>query len=193
MSDVFKELPRLTKLVLDLNNPVDIMNDGFTLAELYIRAEDMEPLLNQTKLKELRLLRLRDSLQFIAWQTVFLNEAEGGMRILELQMHQAPIVRRDDWRKAVDVHNLTVAHAGLLEKEYKSVKHLHMLGDKANSLAEDSTARVIFTGRSATENTLTTSAFGERGSFLTCRIQSHFLCCMSPITPDRCDHANQLR
>jgi uncharacterized protein (UPF0128 family) len=122
MASVFNELPtKLTKLVLDLGNPIRIVDNRATLSKLHIRADDMKPLLKQTYLQELRLLRLRDSLQFVAWKTVFLNKAKGGMRILELEMDAVPIVRRDYWHRANDVHGLTVAHAGLLEKEYKWV------------------------------------------------------------------------
>lgn len=120
MASVFNELPtNLTKLVLDLGNHVHVVDDGITLSELHIRADDMKPLLKQTRLLELRLLRLRDSLQFIAWKTVFLSQVPGGMRILELQMDAEPIVRRNQWHKANDVRGLTVAHGGLLEKPYK--------------------------------------------------------------------------
>lgn len=81
----------------------------------------MRPLQKQTRLLELRLLRLRDSMQFIAWKTVFLSQIPGGMRILELQMEHVPIIRGglDHWHKAMDVRGLTVAKPGLLEKPYK--------------------------------------------------------------------------
>lgn len=120
MTSVFNELPTdLTKLVLDLGNHVRVVNNGTTSTLLHIRADDMKPLMKQTRLLELRLLRLRDTLQFVAWKTVFLNEQPGGMKVLELQMDVAPIIRNNKWNKASDVHGLTVTHSGLLEKPYK--------------------------------------------------------------------------
>ncbi|XPS71243.1 hypothetical protein M3J09_003431 [Ascochyta lentis] len=120
MASVFNELPtKLTKMVLDLGNPVRVVDDGITLTKLHIRANDMKPLLKQTRLLELRLLGLRDSVQFVAWQAVFLSRIPGGMRILELQMDAAPVIRSNCWHKATDVCGLTVAKPGLLEKPYK--------------------------------------------------------------------------
>ena len=122
MASVFVDLPtKLTKLVLNLGNHVRVVDDDVALTKLHIRPEDMKPLMKQTRLQELRLLHLRDSLQLIAWKTVYLNRLRGGMRILELQMDAMPIIRDDNnkWHKAVDVRGLTVAQPGLLEKPYK--------------------------------------------------------------------------
>ena len=124
MASVFNELPtKLTKLVLDLGNHVRVVDNIVSLTKLHIRSEDMQPLLKQTRLVELRLLRLKDSLQFIAWKAVYLNQLPGGMRVLELQMDDMPIIRCNDnnnkWHKALDVRGLTVAQPGLLEKPYK--------------------------------------------------------------------------
>jgi hypothetical protein len=126
MPSVFEDLNKrkLTKLVLDLNNHVRVVDearDGRFLIKLHISPLDMEPLLKQTRLRELRLRRLRDSMQLIAWKTVYLNKLPGGMRTLELQMDAMPIVRNggNKWHKAVDVRGLTVAQPGLLEKPYK--------------------------------------------------------------------------
>ncbi|KAJ4362209.1 hypothetical protein N0V95_001453 [Ascochyta clinopodiicola] len=120
MASVFNELPtRLTKLVLDLGNPVRVFDDTKVLTKLHIRADDLKPLLKQTRLLELRLLRIRDSVQFVAWKTVYLSQIPGGMRILELQMDAAPIIHNEHWRKATDVRGLTVAMPGLLEKPNK--------------------------------------------------------------------------
>lgn len=123
MASIFEDLNKrkLTKLVLDLSNHVRVVDDSRHLTKLHIRPEDMKPLLKQTRLVELRLLRLRDSMQLIAWKTVYLNELPGGMRTLELQMDTMPIIRNDNnkWHKAVDVRGLTVAQPGLLEKPYK--------------------------------------------------------------------------
>lgn len=120
MASVFNVLPtKLTKLILDLGNLNSVKDDGVSLWMLHIKPKDMEPLMKQTRLLELRLLRLRDSLQSIAWKTVFLNEVPGGMRILELQMDAMPIVHNIEWHKASDVHGLTVPLPGLLEKPYK--------------------------------------------------------------------------
>lgn len=127
MASVFEDLNKrkLTKLVLDLNNDVRVADhalDGRFLTKHHITPEEMEPLLSQTRLVELRLRRLRDSMQLIAWKTVYLNELPGGMRTLELQMHDMPILRNNSnskWHKAADVRGLTVAQPGLLEKPYK--------------------------------------------------------------------------
>lgn len=125
MPSVFEDLNKrkLTKLVLDLHNTVRVFDEGggLWLVKLHISPLDMGPLLKQTGLQELRLRRLRDSMQLIAWKTVFLNELPGGMRTLELQMEDAPIIRNgnDKWHKAVDVRGLTVTQPKLLEKPYK--------------------------------------------------------------------------
>lgn len=126
MACVFKDLNKrkLTKLVLDLSNHVRVVDhagDGRHLTKLHIRPEDMKPLLKQDRLVELRLRHLRDSMQLIAWKTVYLNQLPGGMRILELQLDEMPIIRNSNnkWREAVDVRGLTVAQPGLLEKPYK--------------------------------------------------------------------------
>lgn len=121
MAFVFDDLPKLTKLVLDLGNDVSVFNDSVYVTKLRMNPEDMKPLVKQTKLQELRLFRLRDSLQFVAWQTVYLNKTPGGMRTLELQMNDEPILRNDDnkYHRAVDVRGLTVAQPGLLEKPNK--------------------------------------------------------------------------
>lgn len=120
MASVFKVLPaKLTKLVLDLGNLNSVKDDGVQLWMRHMNPSDMEPLVKQTRLAELRLLRLRDSLQSIIWKTVFQNESPGGMHILELQMDAMPIVRNSKWHKASDVHGLTVPLPGLLEKPYK--------------------------------------------------------------------------
>ena len=126
MPSVFQDLNKrkLTKLVLDLHNIVRVVDEGSNgrwLVKLHISPLDMGPLMKQTRLQELRLRRLRDSMQLIAWKTVFLNELPGGMRTLELQMEDAPIIRNSNnkWHKAVDVRGLTVAQPGFLEKAYK--------------------------------------------------------------------------
>lgn len=111
----------MTKLVLDLGNYVRVLNDGVHVTKLHMNPEDMSPLTKQTRLQELRLFRLQDSLQFIAWQTVYLNKTPEGMRTLELQMNAAPILRNKNnrYHKAADVRGLTVAQPGLLEKPNK--------------------------------------------------------------------------
>ncbi|KAJ4992717.1 hypothetical protein SVAN01_01763 [Stagonosporopsis vannaccii] len=122
MASVFDDLPvKMTKLVLDLGNHVRVLDDSVRVTKLHINPEDMRPLMKQTRLQELRLFRLRDSLQFIAWQTVYLNDTPEGMRTLELQMDAEPILRNKNnkYHKAVDVRGLTVAQPGLLEKPNK--------------------------------------------------------------------------
>lgn len=126
MPSVFQDLNKrkLTKLVVDLHNTVRVVDEGDNgrwIVKLHISPLDMGPLLRQTRLQELRLRRLRDSMQLIAWKTVFRNELPGGMRTLELQMEDAPVIRNgnEKWHKAVDVYGLTVAQPGLFEKPYK--------------------------------------------------------------------------
>ncbi|KAH6620383.1 hypothetical protein C7974DRAFT_458501 [Boeremia exigua] len=121
-ASVFIDLPtKLTKLVLDLGNHVHVVDNSVHLTILHIAPDDMKPLLRMTRLQELRLLRLQDSMQSIAWKTVYSNQLPGGMRILELQMDSEPILRNNNnkWHKAVDVHGLTVALPKLLETPYK--------------------------------------------------------------------------
>jgi hypothetical protein len=119
MAAVWNALPTtLVKLVVDLGQPIRFEVYGVQ-REHYIQSDDMEPLLQQTRLKELRLFRLPFSMQSIAWETVFRNTSKGGMQILELQMADQPIVRTEHWTKAGEVRGLNVAHAALLEIEYK--------------------------------------------------------------------------
>lgn len=129
MPSIFRDLPaRLKTLVLDLGNQVRVYDDNVVLMELHISPMDMEPLVKYTRLQELRLFGLRDSLQFIAWRTVFHNKRRGGMQTLELHMDAMPIMRNNNnkWHKALDVRGLTVAQPGLLEKPYKCVLRAYL-------------------------------------------------------------------
>jgi hypothetical protein len=119
MAAVWNALPTtLTKLIIDLGQPIRYEVYGVQ-REHYIQSDDMQPLVQQTNLEELRLFRIPFSVQLIAWETVFRNTSDGGMQILELQMADGPIVRNGHWRKADEVRGLNVAHAALLEIEYK--------------------------------------------------------------------------
>jgi hypothetical protein len=110
MAAVWNALPTtLTKLIIDLGQPIRYEVYGVQ-REHYIQSDDMQPLVQQTNLEELRLFRIPFSIQSIAWETVFRNE---------LQMADGPIVRNGHWRKADEVRGLNVAHAALLEIEYK--------------------------------------------------------------------------
>jgi hypothetical protein len=111
----------LTKLVLDLGEPVRLDQDGDLLHKSYITADEMKPLQEQVELKELRLLRVHNTLQPLVWETVFRNTSEGSMHVLDLQMASAPIVRSSQWRKANDVAGLTVPTDASEEKEYKGM------------------------------------------------------------------------
>ena len=63
-----------------------------------------------TKLKELRIFNMRDSLQPIIWETLFRIGNEGGtMRVLDLRMNHAPLIRVEGWIKADWVRGLDVA------------------------------------------------------------------------------------
>lgn len=117
---VWEKLPTtLTKLVLDLGEPVRLDQDRDVLHKSYITSTEMKPLQEQINLKELRLLRVHESFQSIVWNTVFRNTSEGGMRVLDLQMAEAPLVRAEQWRKAKDVVGLTVPTEESNEKDYK--------------------------------------------------------------------------
>lgn len=117
---VFEKLPTvLKKLVLDLGEPVRLDRDGDTIHKSYITSNELKPLLEQIKLKELRLFRMHDSIQAIVWETVFRNTSKDGMRVLDLQMAEAPIVRSELWKRAMDVAGLTVPTDEATEQEYK--------------------------------------------------------------------------
>jgi hypothetical protein len=111
----------LSKLVLDLGQPVRLQQDGDLEYKSYITPAEMKPLQQQTELKELRLFRVHDSLQSVVWDTLYRNKAEGGMRVLDLQMASPPLVRKEHWHKAQDVVGLTVPKGDHKEKEYKGV------------------------------------------------------------------------
>ncbi|KAF1947344.1 hypothetical protein EJ02DRAFT_140610 [Clathrospora elynae] len=113
----------LTKLVLDLGQPVRLQQDGDFQHKSYITSAEMKPLQRQTALKELRLFGIPDSsLQFVIWETVYSNTFDNGMRVLDLQMAAAPLVRSKHWRKAEDVVGLTVPKTNPNEKEYKGIE-----------------------------------------------------------------------
>ncbi|KAF1834152.1 hypothetical protein BDW02DRAFT_647814 [Decorospora gaudefroyi] len=111
----------LTKLVLDLGQPVRLQQDGDMEYKSYITVNEMKPLLQQTQLKELRLFRMHDSFQSVYWEAVFRNVSESGMCVIDLQMAAAPIVRKEHWHKAENVVGLTVPKEHSKEKEYKGV------------------------------------------------------------------------
>lgn len=112
----------LTKLVLDLGEPVRLEQNGEFLHKSFITANEMKPLQEQVELKELRLFRLHESIQPLVWETVFRNTSDSGMRLLDIQMASAPIVRSESWRKAPDVIGLTVPTEDSEEKEYKGME-----------------------------------------------------------------------
>ncbi|XP_014551631.1 hypothetical protein COCVIDRAFT_42068 [Bipolaris victoriae FI3] len=123
MSVVWETLPTsLTKLVLDLGQPIRIEQDGDIEYKSYITQTDMRPLVQQTELKELRLFRMHDSMQSVVWETIFMNVSESGMRVADLQMAAEPLVRATHWHKAEDVRGLTVPKQDSNEKEYKGIE-----------------------------------------------------------------------
>jgi hypothetical protein len=111
----------LTKLVLDLGEPVRLEQDGDVLHQSYITPDEMKPMQEYVRLKELRIFRVHNSFQPLVWESVFRNTSEGGMRILDIQMAAAPIVRSENWKKAKDVAGLTVALETSKEKCYKGM------------------------------------------------------------------------
>jgi 2-polyprenyl-3-methyl-5-hydroxy-6-metoxy-1,4-benzoquinol methylase len=58
----------LTKLILDLGQPVRLQQDGTNEYKSYITPAEMRPLVQQTELEELRLFGMHDSLQSVYWE-----------------------------------------------------------------------------------------------------------------------------
>lgn len=122
LPSVWDELPTsLTKLVLDLGQPIRLEQNGEVLHRSYITSNEMKPLQDQTQLKELRLFHIHNSFQPMIWETVFRNTSEGGMRVLDVQMASPPIVRSEQWRRAKDVVGLTVPTEDSEGKMYKGL------------------------------------------------------------------------
>lgn len=109
----------LTKLVLDLGQPVRLEQYGNILHKSYITPLEMIKLQNQRELKELRLFSMQDSYQSTVWTTVYSNSTEGGMRLVELNMAAPPEIRVPHWHKAEDVLGLTVPKEEDHNSEYK--------------------------------------------------------------------------
>ncbi|ORY02457.1 hypothetical protein BCR34DRAFT_636064 [Clohesyomyces aquaticus] len=98
----------LTKLVLDVSQPVGLDNTD-EKRESYLLQSAMKPLVNFTKLEELRIFGMHDSFQAVIWETIYRNEAEGeGIRILDLAMASRPLIRDVGWLKAKRVEGLRV-------------------------------------------------------------------------------------
>jgi hypothetical protein len=122
LPSVWDELPTsLTKLVLDLGQPIRLEQNGEVLHRSYITSNEMKPLQDQTQLKELRLFHIHNSFQPMIWETVFRNTSDGGMRVLDVQMASPPIVRSEQWRRAKDVVGLTVPTEDSEGKMYKGL------------------------------------------------------------------------
>lgn len=120
LTSILEKLPTsLTKLIIDLGQPVRLHRDGDLFRKSYMTQAEMKALQQQTKLKELRLFRMHDSFQPVIWETVFRNASKTGIRVLDLQMAAGPLVRSKFWRKAKDVIGLTVLSDDPNEKEYK--------------------------------------------------------------------------
>jgi hypothetical protein len=120
MAAIWDGLPiSLTKLVLDLGEPVRLEEDGPTLHKSYITHDEMRPLRKLVKLRELRFFRVHESFQPTIWETVFRNTSTGGMRVLDIQMARAPIIRSEEWRKAEDVTGLNFPLKGSEDEQYK--------------------------------------------------------------------------
>jgi hypothetical protein len=116
---VWAKLPTsLTKLILDLGED----QSGDELYKSYILPSEMKPLQELVKLKELRLLRMYESIQQLVWETVYRNTSIGGMRVLDLQMAEEPIIRSGKWKKANDVAGLTVPTENSADKMYKGIQ-----------------------------------------------------------------------
>jgi hypothetical protein len=111
MDIVWKALPRtLTKLIIDVSQPVEVDRKN-PLHKRYMGQEAMKPLIEFTKLRELRIFGMRETFQATIWETVFRNEAEEkGMHVLDLQMVDKPLVRQKHWVKAEDVQGLKVVN-----------------------------------------------------------------------------------
>ncbi|KAI8938021.1 hypothetical protein NX059_005695 [Plenodomus lindquistii] len=111
----------MRKIILDIGHPVRLQVHSFTdVTKSYITHKELTPMLQQTRLEELRLFHMQDSYQSLIWETVYRNTNEEGMRLLDLTMSKAPLVRSEHWHKANDVAGLNVAiDSG--EKEYKGI------------------------------------------------------------------------
>lgn len=114
MMILWEALPTsLTKLAIDVGWPLSI-DDRDPHRQNYLSQADMKPLVNFTKLQELRIFNMRDTLQSIVWECVFRNKAKDkGMKVLDLQMAAAPLVRRDHWAKGAKVNGLHVINDDL--------------------------------------------------------------------------------
>jgi len=100
----------LAKLIVDVSRPVDVDYNNGTQTK-YITPEGMQPLIQFTKLRELRIFGMRGSFQSIIWETVFKNTADDkGMHVLDLQMAEKPLVRANHWVAAENVRGLKVRH-----------------------------------------------------------------------------------
>ena len=118
MGSVWDALPTtLAKLVVDVGYPVRL-DASDSKRPIYLKQECLKPLINYTNLNELRIFGMRDSYQSIIWETVYRNQVQGGMRVLDLHMAAPPLVRQKSWVKAKDVHGLTVPVAEVPAYKY---------------------------------------------------------------------------
>jgi hypothetical protein len=123
MEMIWSALPTtVTKLVLDVGYPIKLDADDSNRL-IYLNQESMKPLINYTKLKELRIFGMRDTYQSTIWETVYRNEAEeGSMRVLELQMAAPPLVRHEGWSQATDVQGLRVESEEACPYKYVTIE-----------------------------------------------------------------------
>ena len=100
MGSVWDALPTtLAKLVVDVGYPVRL-DASDSKRPIYLKQECLKPLINYTNL------------------TVYRNQVQGGMRVLDLHMAAPPLVRQKSWVKAKDVHGLTVPVAEVPAYKY---------------------------------------------------------------------------
>jgi hypothetical protein len=110
MENVWTVLPNtITKLIIDVSQPLDVSEQD-PVSKKYITQEGMKPLTKFIKLQELRIFGMRETFQSTIWETVFRNEADDGMRVLDLQLAEKPLVRQDHWVEANDVQGLKVSN-----------------------------------------------------------------------------------
>ena len=99
---------KTTKLVLDVGKPLTL-NPANDYRDQHLEADDMAPLIQFTALEELRIFSMHLSYQSIIWETVYRNKSDSGMiRVLDLEMVEAPIIRQKHWLVAADVTGLNV-------------------------------------------------------------------------------------
>ncbi|KAF2876926.1 hypothetical protein BDV95DRAFT_601337 [Massariosphaeria phaeospora] len=134
METAWKYIPTtVTKLIIDVGRQMRY-DPADPERKIYMSMQEMKPLVNFSKLEELRLFSMQEPMQCVIWETVFRNEADSGaMQVLELRMASFPLVRHEDWLTADQVTGLKSFVEG--DQEYKGIEgkgilhHAHGTGE----------------------------------------------------------------